>query len=73
MNQSEIDFFDSLASTWDENEVLSTPDRIRSILGKLGISNGMDILDLGTGTGVLVPYLSEMVGTEGHVAAIDLS
>lgn len=73
MNQSEIDFFDSLAPTWDENEVLSTPDRIRSILGKLGISNGMDILDLGTGTGILVPYLSEMVGKEGHVTAIDLS
>ena len=73
MDQSEIDFFDSLAPNWDENEVLSTPDRIRSILGKLGISNGMDILDLGTGTGVLVPYLSEMVGKEGHVTAIDLS
>lgn len=73
MNQSEIDFFDTLAPTWDENEILSTPERIRSILGKLEISNGMDILDLGTGTGVLVPYLSEMVGKEGHVTAIDLS
>ncbi|MDE7419770.1 MAG: class I SAM-dependent methyltransferase [Muribaculaceae bacterium] len=73
MTKSEIEFFDTLAPTWDENEILSTPDRIRSILGKLRISKGMDILDLGTGTGVLVPYLSEMVGDEGHVTAIDLS
>ena len=73
MTKSEIEFFDTLAPTWDENEIRSTPDRIKSILGKLRISKGMDILDLGTGTGVLVPYLSEMVGDEGHVTAIDLS
>ena len=73
MTKSEIEFFDTLAPTWDENEIRSTPDRIRSILGKLRISKGMDILDLGTGTGVLVPYLSGMVGDEGHVTAIDLS
>ena len=73
MTQSEIEFFDTLAPSWDENEIRSTPDRIKSILGKLRISKGMDILDLGTGTGVLVPYLSEMVGDEGHVTAIDLS
>ena len=33
----------------------------------------MDVLDLGTGTGVLLPYLSDIVGPEGHVTAIDLS
>lgn len=73
MNQAEIDFFDALAPKWDENEIRSTPERIKSILSKLPIHNGMNVLDLGTGTGVLVPYLSEMVGEEGHVTAIDLS
>lgn len=73
MTQSEIDFFDQLAPSWDANEVRSTPERIKSILGKLPIRKGMNVLDLGTGTGVLVPYLNEMVGAEGHVTAIDLS
>ncbi len=73
MTQSEIDFFDRLAPSWDANEIRSIPERIRSILGKLQIKEGMKVLDLGTGTGVLVPYLSEMVGPEGHVTAIDLS
>lgn len=73
MNQSEIDFFDRMAPTWDENEIKSTPIRIRSILSKLPIQKGMDILDLGTGTGVLIPYLSELIGQEGHITAIDLS
>lgn len=73
MTQTEIDFFDALAPTWDENEIRSTPERIRKILSKLPIYKDMNILDLGTGTGVLIPYLSEIVGQEGHVAAIDLS
>lgn len=73
MNQAEIDFFDSIAPTWDENEIRSTPERVRSILCKINIRKGMDILDLGTGTGVLVPYLSEMTGENGHITAIDLS
>lgn len=73
MTQSEIDFFDTLAPTWDDNEIRSTPERIKSILGKLNIRKDMDILDLGTGTGVLVPYLSEMIGDNGHITAIDLS
>lgn len=73
MTQSEVDFFDRLAPSWDANEVRSTPERIKSILGQIPVTQGMKVLDLGTGTGVLVPYLSEMVGPDGHVTAIDLS
>lgn len=73
MNQEEIAFFDRMAPTWDSNEVRSTPERVKSILSKLPIEKGMSVLDLGTGTGILVPYLSEAVGPEGHVTAIDLS
>lgn len=73
MTQAEIDFFDNLAPQWDANEVRSTPERISSILGKLPLKEGMSVLDLGTGTGVLVPYLSKIVGHAGHITAIDLS
>lgn len=73
MTQSEIDFFDRLAPTWDDNEVRSTPERIRSILSKIPIRKGDSVLDLGTGTGVLIPYLSEAVGPDGHVLGLDLS
>ncbi|MBD5264340.1 MAG: class I SAM-dependent methyltransferase [Bacteroides sp.] len=73
MTDAEIEFFDRLAPQWDANEVRSIPERVKSILGKLSIKPGMNVLDLGTGTGVLLPYLSGMVGTEGRIAAVDLS
>lgn len=71
MNSEEIDFFNSLAPIWDAEEVLSLPEKIKCILDKLNIEEGQKIADLGTGTGVLIPYLSERVGKSGKVTAID--
>lgn len=73
MTDSEVEFFDRLAPSWDANEVRSTPERVRSILSRLPLRSGMSVLDLGTGTGVLIPYLYEIVGSDGHITAIDLS
>ena len=73
MTTEEILFFDRLSAEWDDNEVLSTPGKILEILSELDIRKGMEILDLGTGTGVLVPYLSSMVGDTGKVTALDIS
>ena len=73
MTTEEILFFDRLSDIWDDNEVLSTPDKVLEILSQLDIRKGMEILDLGTGTGVLVPYLSSLVGDTGKVTALDIS
>lgn len=73
MTPEEILFFDKLSATWDANEVLSTPQRVRDILSLLWIKPGDRILDLGTGTGVLLPYLQELVGPNGEITAVDIS
>lgn len=73
MDRNEIDFFDALSEHWDDYEVLSTPEKISEVLSHFSIAPGMDILDLGTGTGVLLPYLSELVGKNGKIAAVDIS
>ena len=73
MNKEEIKFFDKIAPTWDANEKMSVAARINPILDMIGIKKGDKVLDLGTGTGVLLPYLSDRVGAEGHIRAVDIS
>ena len=65
-----IAFFDRLAPDWDAEMVRS--DRIiASILDRAGVSAGKDVLDVATGTGVLIPdYLARNVAS---VTAIDIS
>lgn len=66
-------FFDKLAPTWDDNEVVSTPERINRVLDFIGLRAGDKVLDLGTGTGVLLPYIAERIGKDGEITAIDYS
>ncbi|WP_295732073.1 class I SAM-dependent methyltransferase [uncultured Muribaculum sp.] len=69
----EREFFDKLAPTWDANEILSTPEHVRHILSLTGIKRGDRVLDLGTGTGVLLPAIAELTGPDGKITAIDYS
>lgn len=69
----EKEFFDKLAPTWDTNEVLSTPRRVSEILEYANILPGESVLDLGTGTGVLIPQLAKLVGPKGSIMAVDYS
>ena len=63
-------FIDRLAPGWDES-LVRNEEVIRLILENAGITEGRDILDVGTGTGVLIPdCLSRKVSS---VTGIDLS
>ena len=66
-------FFDKIAPTWDSNEVLSTPKKVNFILDNMNVQLGQYILDLGTGTGVLLPFLAERIGEKGKIMAVDYS
>jgi demethylmenaquinone methyltransferase/2-methoxy-6-polyprenyl-1,4-benzoquinol methylase len=71
---SKKEFFNKAAETWDER--FCTPN-LASFLEKLvpqfGLETGQNLLDVGTGTGVLIPYLVKEVGATGSVTAIDFS
>lgn len=66
-------FFDKLAPVWDDNEVLSTPERVNRILDFIDLKPGQTVLDLGTGTGVLLPHIAQRIGLEGKLVAVDYS
>lgn len=73
MTDKELQFFDTIAREWDSMEVLSLPEKVSSILDACDVEPGMHILDLGTGTGVLLPELARRVGSQGQITAVDIS
>lgn len=65
-------FFNSIAGTWDEtcnHDMI----KVEYILDLIGIKAGSYILDVGTGTGVLIPSLYQKVTQSGSIKAIDLA
>ena len=66
-------FFDRAAVEWDASEVEETHARLREIVAGLGIEPGSTVLDVGTGTGVLVPLLLEATDGKGQIVALDFS
>lgn len=66
------EFFNNLADGWD-NHTQHNEDKINLILDKLSIREGSSILDVGSGTGVLIPYLYSRTGKNGMITAIDIS
>lgn len=70
MNQRE--FFNSVADKWD-NMCNHDEIKIKKILDLIGIKENSKILDIGTGTGVLIPFLLDRIGKTGKITAIDIS
>lgn len=64
-------FFDKLSETWDASGPSPSAAVVGSFLRNLNLVSGSTILDIGTGTGMMVPYLFELKPVK--VIALDLS
>jgi len=67
------DYFDSLAPTWDREIRWEGVNCLKNIVQELEIETGSCVLDIGSGTGILSPFLTEVVGEEGRSIALDFS
>lgn len=65
-------YFDQLAEQWDDLRA-ANPSKIKRLVAMAGITNGDQVLDIGCGTGVLVPYVKEAIGDSGRITAVDFS
>lgn len=66
------EFFNAAAFSWDEI-CRHDMEKVEGILDLVNIEKGSHVLDVGTGTGVLVPSLSRRVTGSGQIKAVDIA
>ncbi|HOB98399.1 MAG TPA: class I SAM-dependent methyltransferase [Verrucomicrobiota bacterium] len=69
-----VAFFDRQAPTWDRTgpDPDATMRRLRELDGRLGLKAGLDLLEVGCGTGQITGWLASTV-RPGRVVAVDFS
>jgi demethylmenaquinone methyltransferase/2-methoxy-6-polyprenyl-1,4-benzoquinol methylase len=69
MNQAKTEFFNNLAARWDGiNRV--DKEKIETLIKLLNIKQGDTVLDVGTGTGILLPLLARSTDA-ANITALD--
>jgi ubiquinone/menaquinone biosynthesis C-methylase UbiE len=65
------DFFNRKAAGWDEFAAEKDVTKLRSLADRLEIQPGAAVLDVGTGTGIFVPYILARIGASGSLVCLD--
>jgi len=66
-------YFNQHAENWDDVASERNAGKLEALAEKLRLKPGMTVLDVGTGTGVLLPYLLKRVQPDGKVLALDVA
>ena len=67
-----MNFFDEMAGVWNKTCRYDT-GKIEKVLSVLQLKQGDTVLDIGTGTGVMIPFIREQVGHYAPIVAVDSS
>jgi len=66
-------YFNGKAPVWDVTAAEMDEIKLRTMAARLTISPGATVLDVGSGTGIFLPFLLERVGTGGKLVALDIA
>ena len=66
-------YFNGKAAVWDENIAERDTNKLERMSERLKISPGSTVLDVGTGTGVFLPFLLNQLGERGKIIATDIA
>jgi len=64
-------YFNQKASIWDETIAEKDTSKLECMSQRLNIEPGSTVLDVGTGTGVFLPFLLGRIGRGGHIVVLD--
>lgn len=67
------DYFNERAAVWDETVAEKDTSKLERMAQRLDIKAGTAVLDVGTGTGVFLPFLLSRVGNRGCIVALDFA
>jgi ubiquinone/menaquinone biosynthesis C-methylase UbiE len=70
---SKREFFDRHAACWDEQYDHNVASQIEELVQRFDLKEGKTVLDVGCGTGVLLPHLLKKVKEKGLLFALDFS
>lgn len=65
-------YFENYADTWDRDRK-ENPAVLQFLMKMANLRDGAAVLDVGCGTGILLPYIKQAVGEQGTVTGIDYS
>jgi len=66
-------YFNQRAAIWDETASEKDTTKLKRMARRLNIKPGSTILDVGTGTGVFIPFLLSEIGEKGRIVALDFT
>ncbi len=66
-------YFNQKAGTWDETTAEKDTAKLDRMAKRLKIKPGSIVLDVGTGTGVFIPFLLCEIGEGGRIISLDIA
>jgi len=66
-------YFNEKAATWDGIAAERDTAKLERMAKRFNIKLGSTVLDVGAGTGVLLPYLFSSIGKKGRIVALDIA
>jgi ubiquinone/menaquinone biosynthesis C-methylase UbiE len=66
-------YFNKKAAIWDENVAEKDREKLEDMAGRLAIEVGSTVLDVGSGTGVFVPFILKRMGGKGRLVCLDIA